>query len=150
MSGEFLWQTRSKISKSDRLSYSPSASTRMACPFALKFCTEFQKTLLYKSVSAFFIIVSCFFIFKRISLIQSNWFLWKIFNDDYYCGSFVFTFTFQILFDLVLHLLFYIVFVLLYLLSFLTLFNHNLLSQKCRIETNSSIFCPLHINENTF
>ena len=49
-------------------------------------------------------------------------------------------FTFKLLFDLVMHLLFYLVFVLLYLLSFLSLFiPRNLLSQKCRVMTNSFI-----------
>ena len=45
-----------------------------------------------------------------------------------------------ILFNLFLHLLFSLVFVILDLLSFLSLFiSHNLLSQKCRVKTNSLI-----------
>ena len=58
MSREFWWWTRGEISKNHRLSCSSSTSTRTACLFALKFCTEVQETLLHKSVSAFFVIVS--------------------------------------------------------------------------------------------
>ena len=58
MSGEFWWWTRREISKNHRLSCFPNASTRTDCPFALKFCTEFHKTLLYKRMFFFFIIVS--------------------------------------------------------------------------------------------
>ena len=65
LSGEFWWWTRSEISKNHRVSCSPSASTRTACPFTLKFCTEFQETLLYKSVSAFFVIVSSSLVLKE-------------------------------------------------------------------------------------
>ena len=42
ISGGFWWWTRSEISKNHRLSCSPSASTRTAWPFTLKFWTEFQ------------------------------------------------------------------------------------------------------------
>ena len=65
VSGEFWWWTRSEISKNHRLSCSPSASTKTACPFILKFCTEFQETLLYKSVSPFFVIVSSSLVLKE-------------------------------------------------------------------------------------
>ena len=65
VSGEFWWWTRSEISKNHRLSCSPSASTRTACPFTLKFCTEFQETLLYKRVSVFFVIVSSSLVLKE-------------------------------------------------------------------------------------
>ena len=65
VSGEFWWWTRSEISKNHRLSCSPSASTRTACPFTLKFCTEFQETLLYKRVSAFFLMVSSSVVLKE-------------------------------------------------------------------------------------
>ena len=42
-----------QISKNHRILCSPSTITRMGSLFALKFCTEFQETLLYKSVSKF-------------------------------------------------------------------------------------------------
>ena len=64
------------------MSCSPSASTRTDSPFALKFCTEFHKTLLYKRVYAFFVIVSSRFFKKRISLIQNNSFLWKTYKNQ--------------------------------------------------------------------
>ena len=58
-----------------------------------------------------------------------------------------FTFTLQTLLGLVLYLLFYLVFVLLYLLSVLSLLLPcNLLSQKCKVKTNSFIvFFSRHI-----
>ena len=63
--GEFWWWTRSEISKNHRLSCSPSANTRTACPFTLKFGTEFQEILLYKRVSAFFVFVSSSLVLKE-------------------------------------------------------------------------------------
>ena len=61
------------------------------------------------------------------------------------------TFIFQIVFDFVLRLLFYLVFVLLHSLLFLSLFIPcNLLTQKCRIKTDSLILFPLDICENKF
>ena len=69
-----------EISKNHEFLCSPSASIRHACPIVLKFCTEFQETLLYKKLSTFFLIVSSSF-FKRISLIQNNLLLWKIFKN---------------------------------------------------------------------
>ena len=42
-----------------------SASTRMASLFALKICTEFHETLLYKIVFAFSVIVSCSLFLKE-------------------------------------------------------------------------------------
>ena len=52
----------------------------------------------------------------------------------------------KILFDLSLHFLFYLVFVLLYLLLFVII-----LSQRCRVKTNSFILSfSLDIYENTF
>ena len=66
MSREFLWWTRSKTSKNGRLPCSPNAISRTALLFALKFCTQFHKTLLCKRVSKFLVIV-CSFFFKGIS-----------------------------------------------------------------------------------
>ena len=45
--------------------YSPSASARTASTFALKFCTEFQETLLYNRVSMIFVVVSCSLLLKE-------------------------------------------------------------------------------------
>ena len=57
-----------------------------------------------------------------------------------------FNFTFQSLFDLVLHLLFYIISALLYLLTY----PAQTLEPKFIVRTNSFIFSPLDIYENTF
>ena len=47
--------------------------------FALKFAQSLKKDCLYKKVAVFFVIIQ-FSIFKRISLIQNNSFLWKIYK----------------------------------------------------------------------
>ena len=46
-------------------SCSPSASARTPYPFALKFCTKFLQRLLYKRVSAFFVIIISSLYFKE-------------------------------------------------------------------------------------
>ena len=77
VSGEFWWWTRSEISKNDRLSCSTSASTRTACPFTLKLCTEFQVTLLYKRMTAFFVIASSSLVLKEYVLSATTHFYEK-------------------------------------------------------------------------
>ena len=63
VSGEFWWWTRSEISKNQRLSCSPSASTRTACPFALKlFYRVSQNTAVQKDARVFVIISSSLFL----------------------------------------------------------------------------------------
>ena len=54
-----------KQSENHRLPCSPSASARTSRPFALKFCAEFQENLLYKRMSAFFVIISSSFFLKE-------------------------------------------------------------------------------------
>ena len=49
----YFYGCRSEISKNHRLPCSLSTSTRTACWFALKFCTEFRKTAIHKGVCVF-------------------------------------------------------------------------------------------------
>ena len=48
--------------------------------FALKFTQSLKKDCLYKRVAMFLVIIQ-FSVFKRISLIQNNSFLWKIYKN---------------------------------------------------------------------
>ena len=84
VSGELWWWTKSEISKNHWFSCSPSASTRTTCPFTLKFCTEFQETLLYKRVPAFFVIVSSSLVLKESVWSTTTHFYEKYIKIDYF------------------------------------------------------------------
>ena len=43
----------------------PERQYQTGFPFTLKFCTEFEETLLYKRMSAFFVIVSSSLVLKE-------------------------------------------------------------------------------------